>query len=113
MTVNKDFNGIQGRWKVVAANSGVPDNHHNVENGPELMFKKDGTFWSNMHSCQNGKYIVTKDTITLEYTCTDVEETTYRIQKHSYSLKNGILRMKESFLNCFEDCYYDYKKISN
>ncbi|MGO3108670.1 MAG: lipocalin family protein [Sphingobacterium sp.] len=111
---NVDSTTIEGTWKLVGQNLGLPDGYIKVTDGELFTLNNDSTFKKGTDKCNEGVYSITENVITLDYSC-EIKKSMLSdgIQEWGYSLKNGTLRISPKFLNCDEGCTYEYEKISN
>ncbi|MEJ5147507.1 MULTISPECIES: lipocalin family protein [unclassified Sphingobacterium] len=113
-TENVNLNKIEGKWKLIAQNVGLPDSHVSIKDGAEIFINSDGTFKKFGGNCDQGTYKISENYIIFDYTCEGKENMLSKgIQKEIFSIKEGILRLTPTYLNCPEGCYFDYKKISD
>src|SRR5690606_41584888 len=85
-----------------------------LDHGELFILAKDSTFRKGTGRCDHGAYSISKSHITLDYSCKDkASMLSEGVQQWGYTLKNGILALSPTFLNCDEGCSYHYKKTSN
>ncbi|HIY74631.1 MAG TPA: hypothetical protein H9825_00080 [Candidatus Sphingobacterium stercorigallinarum] len=113
-TPDIDYTSMEGTWKLIGQNMGLPDGYVSVAHGELFTLSKDSTFRKGTSTCDHGAYSISKSHITLDYSCKNkASMLSEGVQHWGYTLKNGILALSPTFLNCAEGCSYHYKKISN
>lgn len=110
-----DSSELTGRWQLIGQNFGLPDGHVNIENGYELTFRQDGTFFHGRYTtCPQGRYTRTDSTITFDYHCDDKSQLlSGGIQEERFRLANNALYLTPTYLSCAEGCVYVFKKIAD
>lgn len=113
-SVDIDSTKIEGKWKRIGQNTGLPDGYVDVKDGEEIFLNDDGTFKKGEGKCNEGNYAISDKNIIFDYSCEEKESMLNEgVQKWSYSLENGVMRITPTYQICDEGCYYDYKKISD
>lgn len=113
-TESIDSTTIEGTWKLVGQNLGLPDGYIKVKDGELFTLNNDSAFVKGTGKCNEGEYSIFEGYISLDYSCENKESMlSGGVQKWGYSFENGILRISPTFLNCDEGCIYEYKKVSN
>ena len=109
-----DSSKLEGKWKLVGRDFGLPDWKVDVEDGEELTFYPDSAFSKGVSKCSEGPYSVSGKFVTFDYSCPDKETLLSEgIQKWIFSIKDGNLILTPTFLICDEGCTSFYKKISD
>ncbi|WP_405567270.1 lipocalin family protein [Polaribacter sp. Asnod6-C07] len=106
-----------GKWKLTEAyiSAGGPQYWVDVENGQELEFFDNETFYSDRFTeCMDGKFSVEGSKLLLEYTCdgfdNEAENDEGLITYNLDFFTNYFILTPTSGPLCIEGCSYKYKK---
>ncbi|MDO5968458.1 hypothetical protein Q4Q35_01430 [Flavivirga aquimarina] len=115
--VTADENLIVGKWVKIEAyiSVGGPQYWVDVENGEEIDFFENGTFFSNrFKECTTGNFSIEENILLLEYTCNGFNPVSEN--------EKGFITYKLDFLSdyfiltpisgpiCIEGCSYKYQR---
>ena len=65
-TPDIDHNSMEGTWKLIGQNLGLPDGYVSVDHGELFILAKDSTFRKGTGTCDHGAYSISKSHITLD-----------------------------------------------
>ena len=116
---NNENQSIIGTWELVekyGSSAGGDFQWMPVEDGYYYTFSKNGNFSSNRFSeCQTGNYSLTDTQLILDYSCegfTTGIETPEGTFVENYRLKDNLLFLSPTYLNCDEGCEYKFEKVN-